>query len=138
LPDSNQKLAFDIFNSEELLSHLKAHDRLVFDDITSTFAYQHKFSIKSKDDLLQILKLNRHNGGIEYKDLKESFSGIPAILEELVMERHALVSKNPKDDTPRIVFFNDRNLDMDMSDEFIKMWDEVYTIETYGFRLKCQ
>ncbi|KAL3895782.1 MAG: hypothetical protein SGCHY_004492 [Lobulomycetales sp.] len=130
------KLAFDIFNSDELLDRLRSHDRLLFDPVNNTFAYRHEYQIKSKEDLFELLKTNRQDGGFDWKKLKESYSNLPVALTELEEQRHAFVLRNHKDE-PRMVqslyvfiiakkvFFNEKSLDLTISPDFKTMWDEI-------------
>lgn len=120
-----RKLAFDVFKSEELMETLKDHERLIFNEQEKTFAYRHVYNIRSKQDLLDLLKKNREYGGLDYKKIKESYPGLNAPLQELEDEGNVYVLRNQKDNAPRMIFYNDALMNIPMDDEFKEMWNQV-------------
>ncbi|KAJ3227024.1 hypothetical protein HK099_003647 [Clydaea vesicula] len=119
-----RKLAFDVFKSQELFEELKNNERLIYDEKNKTFAYRHTYNIRSKEDLLNLLKQNKDYGGMDYKGMKDSYHGLATAVDQLEAEGHVYVLRQ-KDQTPKMIFYNDNNLNIEMSPEFIKMWDEV-------------
>jgi len=57
--------------------------------------------------LLALLEKRKNEGGMDYKELKDSYSKLPEAVSELASEGRILVVKN-KDGAPRVLFWNDQ------------------------------
>lgn len=56
--------------------------------------------------MLELLIRKRNEGGMDYKDLKDSYSKLGSAVEELASEGQILVVRN-KDGNPRVLFYNE-------------------------------
>ena len=70
------------------------------------------------------MRTNKDFGGMDCKEILESYPQFPTSMKELEDEGHIYVVRN-KDLSAKVIFYNDRNLNMEMSEEFCKMWRDV-------------
>lgn len=96
----------DIAKNPTLWEKLENNDKIDYDPINKTFAYKPTYQIRSKEDLLSLLIQKKNEGGMDYKDLKDSYSKLSSAVEELASEGQILVVRN-KDGNPRVLFHND-------------------------------
>lgn len=96
----------DIGKNPALWDKLVNNNKIEFDAINKTFAYKPTYQIRSKEDLLSLLIQKKNEGGMDYKDLKDSYSKLSSAVEELASEGQILVVRN-KDGNPRVLFHND-------------------------------
>ncbi|CAO3661716.1 unnamed protein product [Umbelopsis vinacea] len=106
----------DIRANTELWEKLTTNEKIDFDPPT--------FQIKSKVDLLELLQDKRSQGGMDYKDLKDSYSKLGVAVEELAAAGQILVIRH-KDGNPRVLFCNDEQYNTPIDEEFKKMWTEI-------------
>ncbi|KAL1926055.1 hypothetical protein VTP01DRAFT_7148 [Rhizomucor pusillus] len=114
----------DIVNNAELWDKLVHNDKIDFDSLNKTFAYKPAYSIKSKEDLLNLLIEKKEEGGMDFNHLKESNAKLGDIVEELADEGQILVIRN-KEGNPRVLFHNDMQYNTPIDAEFQKMWSEI-------------
>ncbi|TPX67323.1 hypothetical protein SpCBS45565_g03888 [Spizellomyces sp. 'palustris'] len=103
---------------------LRTNLKIEFIPQDKTYRYKPKYTIRSKEDLITLLQSNASHGGMEIKELLDSWSGLLGAVQELEKEGHVLVLKT-KDQKPRIVYWNDKSLNLDMSKEFQNYWHEI-------------
>lgn len=82
------------------------NEKIEYDSVNNMFSYKPTYQIKSKEDLSSLLISKRKEGGMDYKDLKDSYSKLSSAVEELAGEGVILVVRN-KDGNPRVLFYND-------------------------------
>ncbi|KAI7862157.1 hypothetical protein BDF14DRAFT_1859342 [Spinellus fusiger] len=114
----------DITRNAALWEKLVQNSKIEFDPVNKTFAYKPTYQIKSKDDLLTLLTSKKNEGGMDYKDLKDSYSKLANTVEELANEGRVLVIRN-KDSNPRVLFHNDMQFNTWIDQDFQKMWTEI-------------
>ncbi|KAI8140393.1 hypothetical protein BJV82DRAFT_645848 [Fennellomyces sp. T-0311] len=114
----------DIQKSQTLWDKLVNNDKIEYDPINRTFAYKPAYQIKSKEDLLDLLIKKRDEGGMDYKDLKDSYAKLGDAVEELANEGQILVIRN-KDGNPRVLFYNDMQYNTPVEEEFRSMWAKI-------------
>lgn len=69
---------------------------------------QHDFAVRNKVQLLtEIQRFTRKGGGLSVRTLKESWKEAPAAIEELEKDGDVLVTRAGKDQTMRMVFWNE-------------------------------
>ncbi|KAK5672639.1 transcription factor TFIIE beta subunit, TFIIEB, Tfa2, variant 2 [Batrachochytrium dendrobatidis] len=122
--DMVRKLAMDIMDDEELFDLVRNNERIFYDGVNGTFEYRPTYKIRSKEDLLELLKKNRDTTGMEVKELKDSCNGIFGYIEELDAEKSILIIRN-RDESPRIVYYNNNQLHVDICKEFKEYWHQV-------------
>ncbi|KAF9192635.1 hypothetical protein BGZ50_008341 [Haplosporangium sp. Z 11] len=82
------------------------------------------YQIRSKEDLLAMLEKKKNEGGMDYKELKDSYSKLAQSVEELASEGRILVVRN-KDGNPRVLFWNDQRYNTAMDPEFRQIWHRL-------------
>ncbi|KAI8902097.1 hypothetical protein BC833DRAFT_617066 [Globomyces pollinis-pini] len=127
--DNNEiirKRAIDILNTPELFEACKTNDRIIYDPINQTFQFEPTYNIRTKEDLLSLLKRNRGISGMEVKDLRESYTGVDALIEELVAVGAVLVVRNHRDNSLKLVYYNDTTYNVSISDEYKHYWHDIF------------
>ncbi|KAI7828563.1 hypothetical protein BC939DRAFT_443259 [Gamsiella multidivaricata] len=122
--DMKRKGNVDLDANPELYARLKANEKVDYNERDGTFAYKPTYQIKSKEDLFMMLEKRRHEGGMDYKELKDSYSKLLQAVEELAAEGRILVVRN-KDGNPRVLFWNDQRYNTAMDPEFRQIWHRL-------------
>lgn len=91
---------------------LKKNERLVYDAATDTFLFKPVHNIRTKEALLEHLRGQKTAHGLLVKELKEGWSGAEEAIKELEATREILVTRTKKDNQPRMVWINDKSLDL--------------------------
>ncbi|KAG9068708.1 hypothetical protein KI688_010991 [Linnemannia hyalina] len=122
--DLRRKGGVDLDAKPELYNLLKLNDKVAYDTRDHTFAYKPTYHIKNKEDLLALLEKRKGEGGMDYKELKDSYSKLLEAVNELASEGRILVVKN-KDGAPRVLFWNDQRYNTAMDQEFRDIWHRL-------------
>ncbi|EJU00239.1 hypothetical protein DACRYDRAFT_23212 [Dacryopinax primogenitus] len=127
LEDLSIQLGIPLDSNAELYDMFLQHDRVIHDTKTNTYSYKPDFNIRNKEQLLtEITRHYKRGGGMSVKVIRESWpSAIPAI-EELAARGDVIVTRTAKDNTPRIVFFNEVPLEQgggQIDKEFQEIWN---------------
>ncbi|KAI8917091.1 hypothetical protein DFJ77DRAFT_459130 [Powellomyces hirtus] len=116
--------AINISSSSELREILKNNPKITYHPRDGTYQYKPKYDLRSKEDLLNLLYETRDQGGTEMKELQDSWSGLPAAVQELDKSGDITVLTT-KDNKPRILFWNQKEANVKMSPEFHEYWHKV-------------
>lgn len=112
-----------------LRSILKVHDKVNYDpsgaDGKGTFSFRPPHNIRSEEQLLQKLQSQTTMTGILVKDLKEGWPGVEQTIDKLEQEGRLLVTRNKKDNHPKMVWANDPSLMHKFDDEFKQIWEKT-------------
>ncbi|KAI8812163.1 hypothetical protein BJ742DRAFT_795060 [Cladochytrium replicatum] len=113
----------------ELPQFLQKNPRIEYDPVAKTFRYKPDHAIRNKDDLLKVLKETKDAGevGMDYKELKDSWSEIGPAVEDLEKKSLIYVFRG-KDEQPKFLYHNDVELNLKISDDFRSMWSEIPTV----------
>ncbi|KAG0053399.1 hypothetical protein BGZ83_001165 [Gryganskiella cystojenkinii] len=122
--DLKRKGKVDFDSAPELYDHLKKNDKVEYNARDGTFVYKPTYQIKSKEDLFAMLEKKKNEGGMDYKELKDSYSKLDQAVEELANEGRILVVRN-KDGKPRVLFWNDQRYNTAMDSEFRDIWHRL-------------
>ncbi|KAI8340041.1 hypothetical protein BC941DRAFT_493628 [Chlamydoabsidia padenii] len=114
----------NIAKNQLLWDKLASNDKIDYDPTAQTFCYKPTFQIKSKDDLITLLTTNRGTGGMDYRDLKDSYSKLNETVEELADKGLIMVVRN-KDGNPRVLFHNEPDQNTHMDQNFKTMWSDI-------------
>jgi len=74
--------------------------------------------------LLQKLQSQTTMTGILVKDLKEGWPGVEQTIDKLEKEGKLLVTRNKKDNHPKMIWANDPSLMHHFDDEFRQIWEK--------------
>ncbi|KAK3814225.1 MAG: hypothetical protein J3Q66DRAFT_345966 [Benniella sp.] len=114
----------DLDAKPQLYQMLKLNEKVEFNERDGTFVYKPTYQIKSKEDLLAMLERKKNEGGMDYKELKDSYAKLPQAVEDLASEGRILVVRN-KDGAPRVLFWNDQRYNTAMDKEFRDIWHRL-------------
>lgn len=87
-------------------------------------SYRPPFNIRSKDDILKVLKSTADLVGIDILPMRESFPKIDAVVAELHRSGDILVIRS-RDEAAKTIFRNSLRLDRPVSDEFKRLWHDT-------------
>ncbi|KAF7724535.1 hypothetical protein EC973_000912 [Apophysomyces ossiformis] len=114
----------DITKNQSLWEKLVNNDKIEYDPVNKTFAYK----VRAAQDIMGFVQTETfdmiNEGGMDYKDLKDSYSKLGNAVEELAAEGRILVIRN-KDGNPRVLFYNDIQYNTMIDEEFKKMWADI-------------
>jgi transcription initiation factor TFIIE subunit beta len=122
--DVIRKTTIDIMSSPELFEAVKKNDRILYNEQTQTFEFKPNYKIRTREDLLDLLRRHRGVTGMEVKELKQSYTRVTELIEELDKEKLILCMRN-KDGSAKVVYYNDPSFRISISDEFKKYWNDV-------------
>jgi transcription initiation factor TFIIE subunit beta len=112
-----------------LRSILQVHEKVNYDpsgaDGKGSFSFRPPHNIRSEEQLLQKLQSQTTMTGILVKDLKEGWSGVEQSIDKLEQEGKLLVTRNKKDNHPKMVWANDPSLMHKFDDEFRQIWEKT-------------
>ncbi|KAJ3403285.1 hypothetical protein HDU80_004289, partial [Chytriomyces hyalinus] len=74
--DVSAKLNTDILSSADFIKLWKDCAKICYDEKAETMWYKHDFAIRSKTELLDLLKANVQVGGLDVKAVKAGYSGV--------------------------------------------------------------
>ena len=120
---------FDQDTIRRLHAILKQHPRVEYDpkglDGKGSFLFRPMYGVRTGDQLLAFLQKQGTSQGIRVVQLKEGWSGAIETIEELEKEGRLLVTRNKKDNSPKMVWLNDPSLMHDVDNEFRNLWHDV-------------
>ncbi|RAO68937.1 uncharacterized protein BHQ10_004949 [Talaromyces amestolkiae] len=112
-----------------LRSILQVHEKVNYDPSGAagkgTFSFRPPHNIRSEEQLLQKLQSQTTMTGILVKDLKEGWPGVEQAIDKLEQEGKLLVTRNKKDNHPKMVWANDPSLMHKFDDEFRQIWEKT-------------
>ncbi|CAG8604854.1 658_t:CDS:2 [Rhizophagus irregularis] len=97
----------DINANKELYNHMINNEKIHYNSVDHTFQYKPDYAIRSKEDLLNLLKERQEKEG------------------ELESEGKIMVIRLMKDGTPRLLYYNDLQFNTPMDKEFVEMFHNV-------------
>ncbi|KAI5809030.1 hypothetical protein DFH27DRAFT_460613, partial [Peziza echinospora] len=104
---------------------LKDNERIHYDPKSDTYAFKPIHNIRSAPALLNYLTNQTTAQGLSVKELKDGWSGAIETVGKLEADRDILVTRTKKDNQPRMVWKNDKSLDVDVEDEFKSIWHRI-------------
>ncbi|KAL2912367.1 transcription factor TFIIE beta subunit, TFIIEB, Tfa2 [Polyrhizophydium stewartii] len=122
--DIIRKLAMDVSQDEQLLAAIIENQRIHYDPRAGTLEFKPQYRIKCKEDLLALLKASRGISVMEVKELRESCNSLQTYIDQLLVDREILVVPG-KDGLPRVLYYNDVQMNVKVSQEFQDMWNTL-------------
>lgn len=119
-------LHVDISKNADLEANLLSNPKIQYDPASNgTFSYKPQFVIRNKADLVSLLQKNQSDG-LDYEELKDSFSKLDAVLEELVSARLVIVLRGDKKDSgPKAIFWNEMPNVVPVDSDLRDIWNEL-------------
>ena len=98
----------DLANEPDLLELVKTNPKIIFDHDRQTLAYRPTHDVKSKADLLKLLKVHHDQdlGGMHMRDLKDTWSGLNNAIKELELCGQIFVMRQTKKEKVSVLFYN--------------------------------
>ncbi|KAK6533575.1 hypothetical protein TWF694_002513 [Orbilia ellipsospora] len=104
---------------------LKDHEKLVYDPVSDSYAFKPLHNIRSAQQLLTHLQASTTAQGLSVKELKDGWSGALQTIDELEASKDILVTRTKKDGQARMVWINDKSLNVSIDDEFKNIWEKI-------------
>ncbi|CAG8501130.1 3331_t:CDS:2 [Paraglomus brasilianum] len=130
----------DITTNDELYKLMINNEKIEYDAANGTFKYKPEFMIRSSEDLLQLLYERKDSKpcGMHFKDLADSYVDVTTSIQELEKESRILVIRLMKDNSPRLMFWNDVGENTTMDKEFVDMFHKVKTPDDVDLKVELQ
>ena len=93
---------------------LKTNERVVYDPKTETYAFKPIHDIRNSQQLLGYLQRMTTAQGLSVKELKDGWSGAIDTIDDLEASKDILVTRTKKDGQARMVWINDKTLNVDV------------------------
>ncbi|GBB92429.1 hypothetical protein RclHR1_02000010 [Rhizophagus clarus] len=123
----NNKIA-DINANKELYNHMINNEKILYNSVDRTFQYKPDYAIRSKEDLLNLLKERQEKEGVSrgmpYRELDDCID-LSNSIKELESEGKIMVIRLMKDNSPRLLYYNDLQYNTPMDKEFVDMFHDV-------------
>ncbi|KAJ3255454.1 hypothetical protein HK103_006271 [Boothiomyces macroporosus] len=116
-----RKTAIDVEGTEELFKKVLENDRIKYEN--GKFEFKPAYNIKTKQDLLALVKKNKNICAMEVKELQNSYGGVVPLIEELYNEKQIFCVRSLKDNSPLFIYYKDSSIDID--DEFKQQWHDI-------------
>ncbi|KAL9057914.1 MAG: hypothetical protein Q9162_002041 [Coniocarpon cinnabarinum] len=122
----------NVFNPDvtrQLRTIFKRHSKIEYDaqglDGKGSYRYRPPLGVTSADQLLAFLQSQTTAQGIRVSQLKDGWSGALDTIETLEKEGKLLVTRNKKDNSPKMVWPNDPTLIHEVDNDFKNLWHDV-------------
>lgn len=119
-----------------LRSALTSHPKVEFDKAAGTFKFRPIHNVRSADELRAYLQQQKTAAGIKVAELRDGWPGAIAAIDELEREGTVLVTRNKKDNVPKMVWPNDPSLGLPkaVDDDFQAYWHKIKVPEPTDLR----
>ncbi|KAK2737653.1 hypothetical protein FQN57_007460 [Myotisia sp. PD_48] len=108
---------------------LQSHDKVEYDPTGAngegTFCFRPPHNIRSAEQLLKHLQSQTTAQGMSVRELREGWPNIVATINRLEAEGKILVTRNKKDNHPKMVWTNDPTLTEHFDPEFRQIWEKI-------------
>lgn len=101
---------------DNMIHVLRSHDKLVYNTADDTYAFKPLHNIRSAQQLLTHLQAATTSQGLSVKELKEGWANAIQTIDELERNRDILVTRTKKDGQARMVWINDKTLDVNVDE----------------------
>lgn len=108
---------------------LQSHEKIDYDPRGAggegTFSFRPPHNIRTAEQLLQKLQSQSTAQGMNVRELREGWPGVVETINSLEKEGKLLVTRNKKDNHPRMVWTNDPSLIQHFDSEFRQIWEKI-------------
>lgn len=98
------------------------------------FRFRPMHNVRSADELIGYLQRQSTAQGINVKELKDGWSTAVAEIDALEAKGELLVTRNKKDNTPKMVWANDPSLSLHIDQDFQDYWHKIRIPEDTDIR----
>ena len=108
---------------------LRGHDKVEYeaksDGGEGTFRFRPLHNIQSEGTLLAYLQSRRTAQGLSVRELRDGWPEAEKAIKQLESEGKLLVTRNKKDNHPRMIWVNDPSLSHTIDGEFQNIWKNI-------------
>ncbi|KAJ1918989.1 transcription factor TFIIE beta subunit, TFIIEB, Tfa2 [Mycoemilia scoparia] len=113
-----------VHGNDALIKQLMNNAKVIYDKETETFAYKPEYNLRTKEDLLKLLKDHSDKGGIKVDTLKDSFLDINSAAKEL-KDEGKIFTLDKKDGRARVMFYASGPSVEPVDEEIKEIWDKL-------------
>ena len=115
---------------------LGSNEKVTFDPKADTYSFRPLHNIFTADDLLHFLQTQDTALGISVRELKDGWGDVETTIDALEKEHKLLVTRNKKDNHPRMVWADDPTLIARVDGEYKELWDTIPVPEKHDDVIK--
>ena len=104
---------------------IKVNTKVTYDAATESYTFRPLHNISSAEGLLSYLQKQDTSLGINVRELKDGWPDVETTIDKLEAQHKLLVTRNKKDNHPRMVWADDPTLDAPLDDEFKDLWTQI-------------
>lgn len=108
---------------------LALNEKVDHDPKTKSYKFRPTHDIFTADDLLSALQKQTTATGINVRELKDGWPEVEDTIDKLEAQHKLLVTRNRKDNHPRMVWIDDPTLNAPLDEEFKKIWENVQVLQ---------
>jgi transcription initiation factor TFIIE subunit beta len=107
------------------ISQLLINPKVNYDKEKDEFIFKPEHNITDADSLLKYLQNQDTAMGIQVSKLKDGWQGVESTIDKLEADHRLLVTRNRKDNHPRMVWIDDPTLQAPLDQEFKDLWNQI-------------
>lgn len=107
------------------LTFLNNNEKVTYHRDTDSYSFRPLHDIFTADDLLTYLQKQETATGISVRDLKDGWADVETTIDRLENEHRLLVTRNKKDNHPRMVWIDDATLWLTVDGEYKDIWENI-------------
>lgn len=108
---------------------LALNEKVDHDPKTRSYKFRPTHSIFTADDLLSYLQKQTTATGLNVRELKDGWPDVEETINKLEAQHKLLVTRNRKDNHPRMVWINDPTLNAPLDEEYKKIWEGIPVLD---------
>jgi transcription initiation factor TFIIE subunit beta len=116
----------DVSYKRQLYYFLKNDEKVEYNPAgEGSFRFKPLHNIRNSDELLAYLQNQTTATGLSVKELRDGWPDIDDTINALAEKDQLLVTRNKKDEKPRMIWPNDPSLRVKIDPEFVEMWKKI-------------
>lgn len=119
------------------LRYLNINEKVTFHPQSDSYSFRPLHNIFTGDDLLDFLQKQETALGISVRNLKDGWGTVEATIDQLEKEHKLLVTRNKKDNHPRMVWADDPTLIAPIDGEYKELWEQIPVPEKHDDVIKA-
>ena len=108
---------------------LQKHDKVNYDPAGNngkgSYSFRPIHNIRSGEQLLRHLQAQRTAQGLNVRELRDGWLGAEVAIQQLEDEGRLLVTRNKKDNNAKMVWPNDKTMNVKIDEEFKAIWHKI-------------
>ncbi|KAM0786154.1 hypothetical protein ACM66B_006962 [Microbotryomycetes sp. NB124-2] len=120
-----------LLSNPQLLQSFTSHERVLVDDRLGLYSYKPDYVLRSKADLVSLLRVHATRGGFAVKTLRDSWPQVNNAIEELEREGKVFVMRTggsgDREGQMKAVYLNEMPEQNSIDKEFRDLWSTLKT-----------